>query len=398
MASAAMHEDEYVARVLAAGLDARVVQAEADLARAEAVGAGLWPNPSFEWERQPNPTEDRVVGGQHTLVASIPLVLSGRLALESAAADRSAAAAEARRERARAELRAEATLAFAAVIASGERLAVFADSLAALDELTRIIARREHEGESSGYERSRISLERGIAANESGAAELESRQALATALRLLGPDAGKLELAGSVVPERSAPDVGQLLHSLEAERADLAALQLDKESAELTGRAAARRWIPDPAVRAGALVLEDAERGEGVGAVVGLQVEVPLFDRGQGERARAGAQRSLAVVRYQRLLHAARTELTLAAETLQTRRTRLLRHRDSVLLHARELRRSAAAGYRGGEMDLLALVDAERNARESELTAINLALDVREAETRLLLISGAYDSAERKRK
>jgi cobalt-zinc-cadmium efflux system outer membrane protein len=398
VASAAMREDEYVARVLSAGLDARVLQAEADLARAEAVGAGLWPSPSIEWERQPNPTEDRVVGGQHTIVASIPLVLSGRLGLEASAADRSADAAEARRDRARAEIRSEATLAFASVIAATERMAVFADSLAALDELSRIIARREEAGEASGYERSRISLERGLAANEREAADIESQQALANALRLLGPDVSRVDLAGSVVPERSAPDVGQLLDSLEIARADLAAIRLDKESAELAGRAASRRWIPDPAIRAGALVLEDAQHGEAVGGVVGLQIEVPLFDRGQGERARAEAQRSLAVARYARLLQAARSELTLAAETLRTRRTRLLLHRDDVLMPARELRGSAAAGYRGGEMDLLALVDAERNAREAELAAITLALEVREAETRLLLVSGAFDNAQRSMK
>jgi cobalt-zinc-cadmium efflux system outer membrane protein len=347
VASAAMREDEYVARVLSAGLDARVLQAEADLARAEAVGAGLWPSPSIEWERQPNPTEDRVVGGQHTIVASIPLVLSGRLGLEASAADRSADAAEARRDRARAEIRSEATLAFASVIAATERMAVFADSLAALDELSRIIARREEAGEASGYERSRISLERGLAATEREAADIESQQALANALRLLGPDVSRVDLAGSVVPERSAPDVGQLLDSLEIARADLAAIRLDKESAELAGRAASRRWIPDPAIRAGALVLEDAQHGEAVGGVVGLRIEVPLFDRGQGERARAEAQRSLAVARYARLLQAARSELTLAAETLRTRRTRLLLHRDDVLMPARELRGSAAAGYRG---------------------------------------------------
>lgn len=64
---AAMREDEYVARVVDAGLDSRVLQAQAELSRAESVGVALWPNPSIEWERQPNPTDDRVVGGQHAI-------------------------------------------------------------------------------------------------------------------------------------------------------------------------------------------------------------------------------------------------------------------------------------------------------------------------------------------
>ena len=51
----AMTEDQYVQRVLAQSLDAYVAEREAALGRAEAVGAGAWPNPALAWNREAAP-------------------------------------------------------------------------------------------------------------------------------------------------------------------------------------------------------------------------------------------------------------------------------------------------------------------------------------------------------
>jgi cobalt-zinc-cadmium efflux system outer membrane protein len=393
-AAGAMSEAEYVRRVLETGLDARVLEAEAGLARAEAVSVGIWPNPSIGWERQPNPTEDRVVGGQHTLVASIPLVLSGRLGLEARAAARSADAAEARRERARAELRSEALRAFGTALAATRRREILHKAVAALDEMARIIGVRERAGEAAGYDRARILLERASVDSEVKAAVTEEQRARTSALRLLGSQDSSLDLDETLVPARPTADIAALVSAIETSRADLEALRLDKESAELSRRAASRAWIPDPTVGAGALILEDAQHGDAVGAVVGLSITMPLFDHGQGDRARAEAARTLAVARYNRLLQAARTDLTLAAESLRARRAQLQHFREDVLARAKEVQGIAAAGYRGGGVDLLAVVDAERSMREAELAEVAHELEVREAENNLQLISGAYDHAE----
>ncbi|MGQ0508308.1 MAG: TolC family protein [Myxococcaceae bacterium] len=386
-------ESEYVERVLEASLEAKVLEAEAALARAESVGAGVWPNPSVEWERQPNPTEDQVVGAQHVFVASIPLVLSGRLGLEADSATRGAEAGEARWTRARAELRREATLAFASVLAAAERRALLQRSLSTLQGLTRVIEAREKAGEAAGYDRTRITLERAVVEDELRAATLEERRAKRTALRLLGPGVVELpRLSGELAPKRAMPDTAVLLREL-ASRSDLKALKLDEESAELAKRAAARSWIPELSVTAGALLLEAAQPSARTGYVVGLGIPLPLFDRGQGPRARAEARQKLAVARYERLLRVARVELAATVDELAARRERLERHTSDVLARAEELRTITAAGYRGGSADLLALVDAERVAREAGLTAVHLTFEVNTSEAELLLIAGAYDAA-----
>jgi Outer membrane efflux protein len=150
LAQPALDESQYVERVLTASLEARVAELEAALGRAEAVGVGLWPNPALEWERQKTSSGTREGESQDVLMASIPLVLSGRLGLEAEAAERSAQSAEARHEWARAGLRHEATRAFTAVLAARERRSILEESLAALRSLAEAIAVREKAGATSG--------------------------------------------------------------------------------------------------------------------------------------------------------------------------------------------------------------------------------------------------------
>ncbi len=393
-AQGALTEEEYVQRVLAASLEARVAEAEAELGRAEAVGVGLWPNPGLEWQRERAGSGRGAGESQDMIVASIPLVLSGRLGLEAEAAERGAQAAEARLARARAELHREATRAFSEVLGVQQRRSILEASVAELKRLAEAIAVRERAGEAAGYERLRIELE--VTAVEDGLQGilLEQRHAQANALRLLGPEVEALPpLQAGLAPAREIPDGATLLAWLEARRADVRALTLEAEGAESARRAAARRWLPEPTVSAGAQLLDVGQEGAGAGYVVGLSLPLPLFQRGQGEAARAEARRGLAEARRAAILHAARAQLTSALDAVKSRRERLVRHREGVLARAEELRRIAATAYRGGSADLLVLVDAERVAREARLAAVTLAVAVVEAEADLLLLAGAYDGA-----
>lgn len=389
-----LDEAQYVERVLGASLEARVAELEAALGRTEAVGVGLWPNPSLEWERQKTTSGTREGESQDVLVASFPLVLSGRLGLEAEAAQRSAQSAEARLAWARAGLRHEATRAFSAVLAARERRSILEESLATLRGLAETIAVREKAGEAAGYERLRIELEAETVRDALRGAVLEEQQATAEALWLLGPGVASLPpLQGALGAERPLPDGATLLAGLGERRGDLRALTLEASSAEAARRAAGRSSIPDPIVNAGAQFLDVGLPGAGVGYVVGLALPLPFFERRQGESARAEARRVLSEARHAALLHAARTRLPVLLEAVSGRRERLARHRMDVLSRVEELRRIAKTAYRGGIAELLILVEAERTAREARLTAIELSVSLVEAETELLLLAGAYDGA-----
>ncbi|WP_309891280.1 TolC family protein [Archangium sp.] len=394
LAQPALDESRYVEQVLTLSLEARIAGLEAALGRAEAVGAGLWPNPSLEWERQKTSSGTRAGESQDVLMASIPLVLSGRLGLEKQAAERNASAAEARHEWVRAGLRHEATRAFAAVLAARERRSILEQSLAELRRLAEAIATRERAGEAAGYDRLRIELEAATVQDALRGAVLDEHQAEAQALRLLGPGVTVLPpFEGSLQVERPLPEGAALLAELGERRGDLRALALEASGAEAARRAAGRSWIPEPTVQAGAQFLDVGQPGAGAGYVVGVGLPLPLFDRRQGEAARAEARRGLAEARHEALLHEARTRLAVVLNAVSGRRERLARHRADVLGRAQELRQIAATAYRGGGADLLVLVDAERASREARLTTVELVVSLVEAETDLLLLAGAYDGA-----
>src|SRR5687767_8772282 len=125
LAAEPLDSGSFVERVLAESLEIRVAESEVALARAEELGAGLWPNPSIAWTRESR-VSTAESGRQDVLVASIPLVLSGRLGLERDAAASRSRAAEARVIRARSELRHRAERAFAAVVGAQRRISTLA--------------------------------------------------------------------------------------------------------------------------------------------------------------------------------------------------------------------------------------------------------------------------------
>lgn len=393
-AQPSLTEERYVEQVLHGSLEARVSEAEAEVGRALAVGVGQWPNPSLAWQRE-KVTSGLADGASQDIVSlSIPLVLSGRLGLERASAGDGARAAEANRSRARGELRHEATLAFASVLAARQRSSILEESLATLRRMTDVISARERVGAAAGYDRLRIETEAAAVEDTRRGAVLDERRAQAEALRLLGPEVKSLPLLeGALAPERSLPSVESLHAELDSRRADARALELEARSARGEHRAASRGWIPDVTVYGGAQVLDIGRPGEASGYVAGLTLPLPFFERRQGLRAQAEARERLAQARRAALLHAAHSQLTLAGEVVVERRERRVKQRDDALRRAEELRRVAEAAYQGGGVDLLVLVDAERTARDARLTAVDLAFGVAEAEADLLLLSGAWDGA-----
>jgi cobalt-zinc-cadmium efflux system outer membrane protein len=392
-AQPALTERQYVERVLASGLNARVAESEAALGRSEAVGAGRWPNPSLEWQRE------SASGGhgretQDIVAASVPLVLSGRLGLEAESAGLGARAAEARREQARLRLWNEATRTFSAALGAQERRAILEESLVALRRLEAAIAAREKAGDAAGYDHLRVSIEAGMVEDLLRGAALDERKRKAAVLSLLPPGAGEPPtLQGPLEVERPLPSREAVLAALET-RPDVRAWELEARSAELARQAAARGWIPEPTLSGGVQLLDVGQPGAGTGYVVGLALPLPFFQRRQGEAARAEARRELAEAQRAALLHTARTRLAALHDEVTGRRERLALHRSSVLARTEELRRIAGIAYRGGGADLLVLMDAERASREARLAAVELAVSAVEAEADLLLVAGVTGSTE----
>lgn len=385
-AEPALSREAFVARVLAESPEARVFAGEVAVAEAERDAAGLPPNPTLGWARSAAVSGARADETEDDLALTFPLVLSGRLGLARDAAAAEVAATMARRDHALARLRREAGRAFDQVVAARARRRALGEALEAVQALEQVVAAREKAGTSAGYDLVRMSLERALVADLLDAAAVQAVQAEATALALLGhaeptlPALADEPLEGR--PREQPPaSTGQ--------RADLRALVQVATAQRAAALAAERRAVPDPAITAGARLLDLAESGRGYGYIVGLEIPLPVLDGGAREaavaRARAAAadaEREALALQLGRAAAAARARAEALAD-------RLARHRAEVLERAEQMHALATTAFRAGGADILTLLDAERTLREARLSAIDLALALREAEDDLLFVTGS---------
>ncbi len=384
VASAQLTEEEAVQRVLARPEVRDRVEGDVDVARADAVRAGLWPNPILSF------TREEIRGGPAGASEDLGLVtqtfdLSGRRGLRADAAGRRVEATRARGASTRLALEIEVRTRFHELLAAERRVAAAAGSLGRLEALSTAVGRRQAAGDASGYDRGRLERERAsIAARAAveGAGLVRARARLGG---LLGAQEAPT-VAGELLPAGAPPALDGLASRI-ASRQDLRALAEEAEAGSLDARAGGRGWLPELTL-SGGYKSSTVQNDRLTGFAVGVAVLFPLFDRGQDEALRgrgrvraARARLSLetdAATAEVRGLHAQVTALTEAAH----------RFRADALETSRRLIATADAAYRGGELGVLELVDAHRGALDAELQALELELTARRARLELDLATG----------
>jgi cobalt-zinc-cadmium efflux system outer membrane protein len=258
-----------------------------------------------------------------------------------------------------------------------------------------MISARQRAGDASGYDRHRIELEVAAVRDLARAAAVEENERRAAALALLGPEHRSLpRCSGTVGDMHRESEHEGLLEQLGQRRGDLRADRLESEAAALQRRAAGRRWLPEPTVAGGVQLLDAGRPGSRNGYVARVELPLPLFQRGQGERARSEALKALTDARRAAAEREAHSRLDALEVAATERRERLAVFRKEVVGRAEALQQMAKAAYHGGAADLLVLVDAERAARDARLAAIDLALEVVQAESGLRLLAGIYEADE----
>lgn len=377
--AAALSREEFAALVVARSPEAELVRAERAAAEAQVVGRGLWGNPEISWQREALGGSSREA--QDIFALTLPLDVSGRLGLRRDAAELQREAAGHREHEARRALWHAALQAFDAVLAARTQHEIVARSLVQLDELSRVIGARERVGEAAGYDRLRVDIERAEVTDELAeaaqalfAAERAAATLLGTPDQPLPPLTGELAKAAAALPPAGGGD------------ALLSALEREARAAALEAQAAGRAWVPTLRLTAGAQLAGAAERQ--LGYVAGVELALPLFDRGQGEDERGRAAERLAELTRARVAQqrAAALEVALAAHASMV--ARVAAHEARVLAASVAVREAALAGYRGGATDLLALLDAEALTRRAERRAIELRLALSASKSRVEQLLG----------
>jgi cobalt-zinc-cadmium efflux system outer membrane protein len=375
-ATGGMGEAEATRRLCESGPAVAIAKAERFRGEAEVTAAGVLPNPSLVAEHQ------RTLGGleeRETIVGlSVPLGIGGRRFLLQDAA-------EARREQARADATAtlfESALAFrevyARAVADQARAEVLAEQQASLDALSSVIQGLAKGGEAAGYDLLRQQTQarhhRGLlqTARSRAVASRTLLEAWVEGDALVLSERDALKLPDSLVRESKTP----LLRSLEA----------GARASSAEASAARRRWVPDLDVFAGYRAISaGAETGQGIS--LGLTLPLTFFDHGQGEAARADAERELALARASTVRREQRAALKAARLRLAALETALA-ETEKASTDAAAIQTKAKQLYAAGESTITELLEAFRIAEDVRLARLDVVEEMARAEVALMRAAG----------
>ena len=437
----ALDAASWVARVLA-GPAGVVVDADAARGRAAVEGTGLWANPGLRLERQSGPLLNQSQGSQDFLSLEVALPISGHRGLSRQAAEQRARATDLEATQARATLAHDALQVFIDVVATNRRHLTLGAERATLLPVVEAARRRAEAGESSKAQALRLALELARVDDDVAAAAADRDAAHARAEALAGgpvppfidvlpgsnsplpsgrgaggevAPAGRAEAGGDVAAAGRAEAGGEVAAAGRAEAGGdvaaaggaeaggevaesgtgggagavvLQALQQRSEAAATEEDAANRRVIPDLILGGGPSLLQTGSADMSVGYLVTVGIELPVFDHGQGDAARArGERRALDAQRdvVSHRLASARAAASTRAVSAHTRSEAFA----AAVVQARGLFDAAAADFGVGSGDVVAFVDAAAAVREARLHLIIVQADAARAEIDLALVNGA---------
>jgi cobalt-zinc-cadmium efflux system outer membrane protein len=376
-------ESEALARLSPNSPRVRAIRAGVDVARADVLAAGRWPNPRVTLDRESVASVTEYL----TMVAQ-PLPITGRRGFElqaaSALVDASAGRSEDAMRRARADLR----VAFAQLQAAQVRERELTAARDRLRELADVLAKREAAGDAAGFDRLRAEREVLDLDADRAAAATERARAQTTIVSFF---ADAIDPSRVVAVDRAAqpvamPALDALVERAESVRGELTALRKELDAARFSLRAAERRALPEPEVVAG--TKSSSVGGGDIGSVVTVQAAVPLFDRGRPERALALARAAQAEARADTFRTMLRADIAALRAAVLERRDTADRYRSAAVDNAATIERIARVSYEAGERGILELLDAYRSGSSARIRQAALDLAIRQAELELEFVSG----------
>jgi outer membrane protein, heavy metal efflux system len=383
---AAIDEARLVAELEARDPRAARLATEVAAARANVIAAGVRPNPSLAVEREEPFVDGRGVATNYLRLV-VPLDVSGRRGLRVSAADADARGKTEEIQLARFELIVEGLRVFDDTAYARLYLEILTAERASLARAVESARQRAKAGDGSGYEVQRFELELAGFDDRIASAQLELRRSRVRLAALAGRPDTELDADSALVLPRPLPPMESLLAKAVVERGDYRAAKLRGDAATRRIQAAGRAWVPLPSFTAGAMTADLGER-TGTGYVVGLALTVPIFDRGQGERAQANAERQAAAADARWLETQIPASVRLAYETLTARVAQAGAFGATQLERLDALLRAAETAFREGNASVVELLDAHRAARDVRLRALELRLEVARAKHDLELALG----------
>ena len=352
----------------------RELRAEVGLVRADNRRHDAYPNPRVSATFEGAGRTDFFVVEQTLLVNRRNNIL--RLAGESAVRVAETTAAHAIHQ-AEARLRRS----FYRLVHAQGRKDLIESSVAELRVLVDVLRERETAGESSKFDRLRAELE--VASLETEAAEAEAMSATARAelASFLGGRVRPEGLAatGTMEPLYQLPSLLEAFETALGTRSDYRVETERLEQLRLEHEAANRLRIPNPVVSGG---LKRADLGGNYveGPVVAVGIDLPLFDKGQADRALAVAKSERVRARQRVLEDQILADVRSTHDTLRIRRRIAQEYGDQMGGRTSELLEIARIAYEEGELGIFELLGALGDEQRTRLRLWDLQAEAKLAE------------------
>jgi len=338
--------------------------------------AGLYPNPAFNIDAEALGTEAGE-GGETAFIVEQELVTAGKRRKAQAVAEADRLIRQAAFRGTEFEVATQVRRAFANASAAAERRAA---QRALLDLATELLDAAEAQVEAGAVtepDRLRAEVVREQAAIDLRTAENDAeaaKEALAVSLGLDGALEAALHHDLSTLPE--LPPREDAVKLVLAQNSDIEQARLAIERAGRAHKLAQAQAIPNVTVAAGPRYSDPDNETT---LDVGLSIELPLFDRNQGEIAatladRIGTGAQLGSVRLSLIeaVSEAWSAYESARHTVETYGSSLLPKAERTLDLTRE-------AYRAGKIDYLRLLDAQQTLVRSRVVYIDALASLHEA-------------------
>lgn len=334
-----------------------------------------YPNPSVSVAREDLGREGEAYH-ENTFSLQQTVEWPGRTAARNRASDRRSAAARSAFRADSLHLVLEVRRSYLQAAEAERRVEVLEEVVGVFREAVEAGETRRTEGDVSGYELRRLKLERARLEQSLAGARIERNAARRDLAARIVPRSDTVAVSTRGLPTGRPSAVGREEALSAALRRP--ALAADREAVEATGaeaRAERLRRVPDLRLTGGYKTQADGFDG----AVLGVSVNVPLFDRKSGAVGAAEARREAAAFRLGLRERRARNDVLRALDRFQSVRRRSRVVTDELLAPSEDLLEIARTAYEAGEMELVELLDGADAHLESRLAALELRAELWQA-------------------
>jgi len=379
-------------------LNLLAARANLTIAEAQMLTARLRPNPvlsasadSLDWIGTQFTAANGLGPSQFSVRVDVPFERGGKRSLRTQAASFEKQIAEADFADAVRRLRLDVMLGAIDLLEAKAKLQLARDNLNSFQQLVEVNQRRLTSGAIPQVELTRVRVAMLQYRNVERAAELAVTQARVHLLPLLGrkADEAPIDIDGTLAVSTpiTPPPLDMLQQLARQARPDLNSLRQEQARSQADLRLQLAQGKVDYTL---GVAFERQRSVVGSGNALGIffGVPLPIFNRNQGEIARATAQQQKSGTSITALETDVSGEVASAYQEFESARAVLRDIETDLLAPSREARETTSYVYQAGATSLLDVLDAQRAFNDTMDTYYTAQADYRRAEIKLMTVAG----------